>query len=146
MNNASRCLPSDAFLCVDRGLLLPLLDRGQWAASTRAVFYFIGLLYSFVGVAVIADVFMCAIERITSSTRKIRVVSVAVPGQPVARSPALYRDVLIWNPTVANLTLMALGSSAPEILLSIIEIVGKYYRRAETSSLLLHLLCWSFLS
>jgi solute carrier family 8 (sodium/calcium exchanger) len=27
----------------------------------------------------------------------------------------------IWNPTIANLTLMALGSSAPEILLSVIE-------------------------
>lgn len=27
----------------------------------------------------------------------------------------------VWNETVANLTLMALGSSAPEILLSIIE-------------------------
>lgn len=27
----------------------------------------------------------------------------------------------VWNPTIANLTLMALGSSAPEILLSIIE-------------------------
>jgi len=31
--------------------------------------------------------------------------------------------VMVWNETVANLTLMALGSSAPEILLSIIEIV-----------------------
>lgn len=30
----------------------------------------------------------------------------------------------IWNPTVANLTLMALGSSAPEILLSVIEIIS----------------------
>ena len=30
----------------------------------------------------------------------------------------------IWNPTVANLTLMALGSSAPEILLSVIELFG----------------------
>jgi len=29
----------------------------------------------------------------------------------------------VWNPTVANLTLMALGSSAPEILLSVIETV-----------------------
>lgn len=28
---------------------------------------------------------------------------------------------MVWNPTVANLTLMALGSSAPEILLSVIE-------------------------
>lgn len=29
----------------------------------------------------------------------------------------------VWNPTVANLTLMALGSSAPEILLSTIETI-----------------------
>ena len=27
----------------------------------------------------------------------------------------------VWNPSVANLTLMALGSSTPEILLSVIE-------------------------
>ena len=33
-------------------------------------------------------------------------------------------EVTIWNATVANLTLMALGSSAPEILLSVIEIVS----------------------
>ena len=32
-------------------------------------------------------------------------------------------SVLIWNPTIANLTLMALGSSAPEILLSCIETI-----------------------
>ena len=29
----------------------------------------------------------------------------------------------MWNPTVANLTLMALGSSAPEILLNVVGIV-----------------------
>lgn len=29
----------------------------------------------------------------------------------------------VWNPTIANLTLMALGSSAPEILLNVIETV-----------------------
>lgn len=33
-------------------------------------------------------------------------------------------QVKVWNPTIANLTLMALGSSAPEILLSVIETVG----------------------
>jgi len=33
-------------------------------------------------------------------------------------------QVKVWNPTIANLTLMALGSSAPEILLSVIETVS----------------------
>lgn len=28
----------------------------------------------------------------------------------------------MWNPTLANLSLMALGSSAPEILLSVVEV------------------------
>ena len=34
--------------------------------------------------------------------------------------------VRIWNETVSNLTLMALGSSAPEILLSVIEVHTQY--------------------
>jgi len=34
-------------------------------------------------------------------------------------------DQIVWNPTVANLTLMALGSSAPEIILNVIE-TGMY--------------------
>lgn len=33
-------------------------------------------------------------------------------------------EVRVWNDTVANLTLMALGTSAPEILLAVIEIIG----------------------
>ncbi|VDN38211.1 unnamed protein product [Cylicostephanus goldi] len=42
-----------------------------------------------------------------------------------------YEEVKVWNPTVANLTLMALGSSAPEILLSIIEIIGNGFRAGD---------------
>ena len=34
--------------------------------------------------------------------------------------------VRVWNATVANLTLMALGSSAPEILLSVIEVRARH--------------------
>ena len=36
---------------------------------------------------------------------------------------------MVWNDTVANLTLMALGSSAPEILLSVIELIGNNMSR-----------------
>ena len=35
--------------------------------------------------------------------------------------------VKFWNKTVANLSLMVLGSSAPEILLSVIEIIGERF-------------------
>jgi solute carrier family 8 (sodium/calcium exchanger) len=36
-----------------------------------------------------------------------------------------------WDETVACLTLMALGSSSPEILLSVIEIVGNNFQSGD---------------
>ena len=37
----------------------------------------------------------------------------------------------MWNDTVANLSLLALGTSAPEILLSVIEIVGNNFEAGD---------------
>ncbi|KAA0189088.1 Sodium/calcium exchanger 2 [Fasciolopsis buskii] len=59
---------------------------------------------------------MFSIERITAKTRKVSIFDAEL-GQNVDI------DVFLWNETVANLTLMALGSSAPEILLAAIEAV-----------------------
>jgi len=56
---------------------------------------------------------MEAIEKITS---KIEVVEIE-DGEGNMRQ----KKLLFWNATVANLTLMALGSSAPEILLAVLE-------------------------
>eukprot|EP00286_Rhodomonas_abbreviata_P027043 CAMPEP_0181300562 /NCGR_PEP_ID=MMETSP1101-20121128/6955_1 /TAXON_ID=46948 /ORGANISM="Rhodomonas abbreviata, Strain Caron Lab Isolate" /LENGTH=439 /DNA_ID=CAMNT_0023405805 /DNA_START=402 /DNA_END=1719 /DNA_ORIENTATION=- len=74
------------------------------------------------------DVFMAGIEAITNSTYKRKIARKDNQGNAVLdneNKPVFdYEDTLIWNPAVANLTLMALGSSTPEILLSIIEIVG----------------------
>jgi len=97
-----------AEVCND-GLLL----SGPSMTPLNAGFYVFLLLWSFVGVAIAADVFMVAIEVITSS-ESTKVVTV----NGVTRT----FTVQVWNATVANLTLMALGSSAPEILLSVIEI------------------------
>ncbi|KAI6659136.1 Sodium/calcium exchanger 1 isoform X18 [Oopsacas minuta] len=78
-----------------------------------ALVYLLVLLYMFVGVALIADRFMASIEVITSVTRKVEL--------PKTKQVI---EVRVWNDTVSNLTLMALGSSAPEILLSLIELVS----------------------
>ena len=91
-------------------------------AAGRSILYLICLLYCFLGVSIIADRFMAAIEVITSQKRVVTTVIDGVEQK---------FKVLIWNETVANLTLMALGSSAPEILLSIIEIVGNNFQAGE---------------
>ena len=78
-------------------------------------FYFLFLIYLFLGIAIVADIFMGAIEVITSK----EVIQKLTTDDGVRQTI----KVKVWNPTIANLTLMALGSSAPEILLSVIETV-----------------------
>lgn len=108
----------DHYLCSDIGLMLPLINEFTWSLGVRAFLYLLGLLWSFLAVAIVADVFMCSIERITSKTTTVRV--------PDDNVPEGFREikVRVWNDTVANLSLLALGTSAPEILLSVIEIIG----------------------
>jgi Ca2+/Na+ antiporter len=75
--------------------------------------YLCGLGWLFLGIAIISDIFMESIEEITSQNKEIELFDKAAEKKFVIEVP-------VWNETVANLTLMALGSSAPEILLSVI--------------------------
>ncbi|KPU79738.1 uncharacterized protein Dana_GF17999, isoform B [Drosophila ananassae] len=109
------------------GLVLPLwMPQRNISIGDRLVrgfVYFLLLVYLFVGVSIIADRFMASIEAITSIERAV-----------VVRGPHNEKQVMhvrIWNETVANLTLMALGSSAPEILLSVIEIYAKDFESGD---------------
>ena len=109
------------------GLIIPLW-RPQENISigdriSRAIVYLLALIYLFMGVAIISDRFMASIEVITSQKREIRKKN---PDGTISIT-----TVAIWNETVSNLTLMALGSSAPEILLSIIEVVGKNFKSGD---------------
>ncbi|KRK02992.1 uncharacterized protein Dyak_GE25700, isoform I [Drosophila yakuba] len=111
----------------NEGLVLPLwMPQRNISVGDRLVrgfVYFVLLIYLFVGVSIIADRFMAAIEAITSIERAV-----------VVKGPNNTKQVMhvrIWNETVANLTLMALGSSAPEILLSVIEIYAKDFESGD---------------
>ncbi|XP_067115276.1 sodium/calcium exchanger 1a isoform X11 [Osmerus mordax] len=77
----------------------------------------------FLGVSIIADRFMASIEVITSQEREITIKK--------PNGEKITTTVRIWNETVSNLTLMALGSSAPEILLSVVEVCGHGFHAGE---------------
>jgi len=106
------------------GVVLPIwrpdgMTLGGGDKAARAVVYFAGMIFLFLGISIIADKFMSAIETITSQEKDVKV---KLPNGEVT-----VITVAIWNETVSNLTLMALGSSAPEILLSVIEICGSTF-------------------
>lgn len=109
---------SSARICEEggKGTFLPLFaNEYTWPVALRGILYCLGLGWAFMGVAIIADIFMVAIEEITSQ-RKSKTINGKV------------FFVKTWNDTVANLTLMALGSSAPEILLACIECLsGEFF-------------------
>ncbi|KAM9347893.1 sodium/calcium exchanger 2a isoform 2-T2 [Symphorus nematophorus] len=80
-------------------------------------------MYMFLGVSIIADRFMASIEVITSQEKEVTITK--------PNGETTVKTVRVWNETVSNLTLMALGSSAPEILLSVIEVCGHHFDAGE---------------
>ncbi|XP_047470234.1 sodium/calcium exchanger 1-like isoform X2 [Penaeus chinensis] len=112
--------------CVD-GLIIPVwtpqegLSTGDRVA--RAIVYFVAMVWLFIGVSIVSDRFMGSIEMITSQEKEVTVK------KPNGETQIIV--VQVWNETVANLTLMALGSSAPEILLSVIEIYARNFEAGD---------------
>lgn len=112
----------------DRGYVVEELDIGTepcqspillpaenlWPHAVRGILYIVAIAYFFIGIAIASDIFMGSIEVITSKKR-------TVVKWDKEKNEKHEVQVLIWNETVANLTLMALGSSAPEILLATVE-------------------------
>merc|ERR1719435_51246 len=90
----------------------------------RGLLYGVLMLWLFIGVAIVSDKFMESIEMITAQEKEV-----AVKDPRTGKTQVII--VKVWNETVANLTLMALGSSAPEIMLSVIEIWAKGFKAGE---------------
>jgi len=104
-----------------RGLVFPLFESEQHIDfSFRAAIYVAALLYLFLGVNIVSDTFVSSIEVITSKKKRVR-----------QKGTGRLVTVAVWNGTVANLTLLALGSSAPEILLSLVETMGNGFHAGE---------------
>ena len=112
----------------DDGLIVPIwkpydnLSMGDRLG--RGLLYILLMVYLFIGVSIVSDRFMESIETITASEKEVTV-----------KDPKTGKNTIIvvrvWNETVANLTLMALGSSAPEILLSVVEIFSKGFKAGD---------------
>merc|ERR1719163_2360694 len=90
----------------------------------RGLLYVLLMVYLFIGVAIVSDRFMESIEMITAQEKEV-----TVKDPKSGKNQVII--VKVWNETVANLSLMALGSSAPEILLSVVEIWAKGFKAGD---------------
>jgi len=110
------------------GLLIPIWrpydNLGGGDRFGRGVLYIILMVWLFIGVAIVSDKFMESIETITAQEKEVTIKDPRTGKNQIV-------VVKVWNETVANLTLMALGSSAPEIMLSVIEIWAKGFKAGD---------------
>merc|ERR1712102_204635 len=113
--------------CED-GLIIPIWPGHENMAMGdrfgRGLLYITLMIYLFIGVAIASDKFMESIEMITAQEKEV-----AIKDPKTGKTQTVV--VKVWNETVANLTLMALGSSAPEIMLSVIEIWAKDFKAGD---------------
>merc|ERR1719282_866378 len=113
--------------CED-GLIIPIWpgheNMGPGDRFGRGLLYITLMIYLFIGVAIASDKFMESIEMITAQEKEV-----AIKDPKTGKTQTVV--VKVWNETVANLTLMALGSSAPEIMLSVIEIMAKNFKAGD---------------
>uniref|UniRef100_A0A1I7XHT5 Na_Ca_ex domain-containing protein n=1 Tax=Heterorhabditis bacteriophora TaxID=37862 RepID=A0A1I7XHT5_HETBA len=86
----------------------PQNNLAECTVIFRATIYLLALIYMFFGVSIVADRFMAAIEVITSQEREVKMKKIT--GEPYT---ILIR---VWNETVSNLTLMALGDLGPSTI------------------------------
>ncbi|XP_023324230.1 sodium/calcium exchanger 3 isoform X1 [Eurytemora carolleeae] len=120
-------ISSEGINCED-GLIVPLWpgtdDMSLGDRFGRGLLYSVLMIYLFIGVAIASDKFMESIEMITAQEKEV-----SVKDPRTGKTQVII--VKVWNETVANLTLMALGSSAPEIMLSVIEIWAKGFHAGD---------------
>ncbi|CAM6104976.1 unnamed protein product [Calypogeia fissa] len=95
-------------------LLLPA--ENTWRYQTRGFLYAFALFYCFIGLATITAKYMQAMENIVKQTRQV------ARKDPLTGATEIRREK-IWNSTIADITLLALGTSSPQTSLAIIDAI-----------------------
>lgn len=82
----------------------------------RTFLYFLGLAYCFVGLSAITARFFQSMESVVSHTRKV------VDINPYTGAEII-RYEKVWNFTIADISLLAFGTSFPQISLATIDAI-----------------------
>ncbi|EES10216.1 magnesium/proton exchanger 1 [Sorghum bicolor] len=95
-----------------------LLFHGETLLSTgaRASLYTVALAYCFIGLSAITARFFKSMEQIMKHSREVVVID------PHTKEPVVKHEK-VWNYTVADIALLAFGTSFPQISLAIIDAI-----------------------
>ncbi|KAJ7977576.1 magnesium/proton exchanger [Quillaja saponaria] len=95
---------------------LVISDETALGDSVRVFLYFLGLAYCFIGLSAITARFFHSMENVVKHSRKI------VEIDPYTHAETI-RHEKVWNYTIADITLLAFGTSFPQISLATIDAI-----------------------
>lgn len=95
-----------------------LLFHGEAALADgfRATLYFLGLAYCFIGLSAITARFFRSMENVVKHSRKV------VEIDPYTNAEVI-RQEKVWNYAIADISLLAFGTSFPQISLATIDAI-----------------------
>nr|GMD68914.1 pentatricopeptide repeat-containing protein At3g62890 [Ipomoea batatas] len=95
-----------------------LLFKGETALGDgfRAFLYFMGIFYCFIGLSAITSRFFCSMENVVKHSRTV------VEIDPFTKTKIVKKEK-VWNYTIADITLLAFGTSFPQISLATIDAI-----------------------
>ncbi|XP_009799467.1 magnesium/proton exchanger-like isoform X2 [Nicotiana tabacum] len=82
----------------------------------RAFLYFLGLAYCFVGLSAITARFFRSMESVVKHSRTVEMIDPRT-------GTKIIKDEKVWNYTIADITLLAFGTSFPQISLATIDAI-----------------------
>ena len=82
----------------------------------RAFLYFLGLAYCFIGLSAITARFFRSMENVVKHTRRVVQIDPSTNAEIVKHEK-------VWNYTIADITLLAFGTSFPQISLATIDAI-----------------------
>ncbi|KNA21464.1 hypothetical protein SOVF_042990 isoform A [Spinacia oleracea] len=82
----------------------------------RTTLYFMGIAYCFIGLSAITDRFFRSMENVVKQTRKVVVID------PLTKVETVKYEK-VWNYTIADIALLAFGTSFPQISLATIDAI-----------------------
>lgn len=95
---------------------LNLHGETKLSNGTRAFLYLLGLAYCFIGLSAITAKFFHSMENIMRQTKKVVQVD---PGTNLR----VVKEEKLWNYTIADISLLAFGTSFPQISLATIDAI-----------------------
>lgn len=84
--------------------------------SVRILLYFLGLAYCFIGLSAITSRFFQSMENVVKHSREVVVID------PVTKAEVIKHEK-VWNYTIADISLLAFGTSFPQISLATIDAI-----------------------